>query len=82
MKILYKYIVIKYSRIILIYIYKMLNIFDIAKNNNYFNVKEPTALKYVIENNKNIPNINKNTKPIITMNDTKQIIIKTNKTNK
>ena len=78
MKILYKYIVIKYSRIILIYIYKMLNIFDIAKNNNYFNVKEPTALKYVIENNKNIPNINKNTKPIITMNDTKQIIVKTN----
>jgi len=78
LKILYKYIVIKYSRIILIYIYKMLNIFDIAKNNNYFNVKEPTALKYVIENNKNIPNINKNTKPIITMNDTKQIIVKTN----
>ena len=60
----------------------MLNIFDIAKNNNYFNVKQPTVLKYVIEGNKNIPNINKNTKPIITMNDTKQIIVKTNKTNK
>ena len=60
----------------------MLNIFDIGKNNNYFNFKEPTVLKYVIEGNKNIPNINKNTKPIITMNDTKQIIIKTNKTNK
>jgi hypothetical protein len=56
----------------------MLNIFDIAKNNNYFNVKAPTALKYIIEGNKNIPNINKNTKPIITMNDTKQIIVKNN----
>ena len=56
----------------------MLNIFDIAKNNNYFNVKQPTVLKYIIEGNKNIPNINKNTKPIITMNDTKQIIVKTN----
>ena len=35
----------------------MLNIFDIAKNNNYFNFKEPTVLKYVIEGNKNTPNI-------------------------
>ena len=79
MKILYRYIVIKYSRIIDIYIYKMLNIFDIGKKNNNFNFKEPTVLKYVIEGNKNIPNINKNTKPIITMNDTKQVIVKTNK---
>jgi len=57
----------------------MLNIFDIANNNNYFNFKPPTVLKYVIEGNKNIPNINKNTKPIITTNDTRQNIVKTNK---
>ena len=57
----------------------MLNIFDIVNNVTLF--KQPTALKYLIEGdkNKNLPNIKTNIKPIITMHDTKQITVKTNK---
>ena len=57
----------------------MLHKFDIANNVTRF--KQPTALKYLIEGdkNKNLPNVKPNVKPIITMHDTKQIIVKTNK---
>jgi hypothetical protein len=58
----------------------MLHKFDIANNVSQF--KQPTVLKYLIEgkgkckcDTKNLPNI----KPIITMHDTKQITVKTNK---
>ena len=56
----------------------MLHKFDIANNVTQF--KQPTVLKYLIEGDKkNLPNVKTNIKPIITMHDTKQIIVKTNK---
>ena len=50
----------------------MLNIFDIAINASRIK-EQPTALKYLIEGNKTSPNIKTNSKPIITMNDTKKM---------
>jgi hypothetical protein len=50
----------------------MLNIFDIAINASRIQ-EQPTALKYLIEGNKKSPNIKTNSKPIITMNDTKKM---------
>ena len=41
--------------------------------------EQPTALKYLIEGDKNLATIKKNIKPIITMNDTKEIKVKTKK---
>ena len=56
----------------------MLHKFDIANNVTQF--KQPTVLKYLIEGDKkNLQNVKTNIKPIITMHDTKQIIVKTNK---
>jgi hypothetical protein len=56
----------------------MLHKFDIVNNVTRF--KQPTALKYLIEGDKkNLPNVKTNIKPIITMHDTKHIIVKTNK---
>ena len=57
----------------------MLNIFDIANNVSQF--KEPTVLKYLIKDDKKqtLPNILKNTKPIITMHDTKKNTLQTTK---
>jgi len=56
----------------------MLHKFDIANNVSQF--KQPTVLKYLIEGNgkckcdtKNFPNVIKNSKPIITMHDTKKM---------
>ena len=51
----------------------MLHKFDIANNVSLF--KQPTALKYLIEgkgNIKTIPNVIKNSKPILTMHDTRK----------
>jgi hypothetical protein len=57
----------------------MLNIFDIANNVSQF--KEPTVLKYLIKGDKKqtLSNIQKNTKPIITMHDTKKNTSQTTK---
>jgi hypothetical protein len=52
----------------------MLHKFDIANNVSQF--KQPTVLKYLIEgkcDTKNIPNVIKNSKPVITMNDTRKM---------
>ena len=54
----------------------MLHKFDIANNVSQF--KQPTVLKYLIEGNgngdiKNILNVKTNSKPIITMNDTRKM---------
>ena len=46
----------------------MLNIFEIPKHVSQY--KEPTVLKYLIEGDKNVSNIKKHIKPIITMHDT------------
>ena len=59
----------------------MLHLLDIAINASRIQ-EQPKVLKYLIEGNKNVPNIKINSKPIITMNDTKQIIVKTNNTKK
>ena len=52
----------------------MLHKFDIANNVSLF--KQPTALKYLIEgkgDTKNVPTVIKNSKPILTMNDTRKM---------
>ena len=59
----------------------MLNLLDIANNASRLQ-EQPKVLKYLIEGNKKLPSIKTNTKPIITMHDTKQIIVKTNNTKK
>ncbi len=59
----------------------MLHLLDIAINASRIQ-EQPKVLKYLIEGNKNVPTIKTNMKPIITMNDTKQIIVKTNNTKK
>jgi len=59
----------------------MLHLLDIPINASRIQ-EQPKVLKYLIEGNKNMPNIKTNMKPIITMNDTKQIIVKTNNTKK
>ncbi len=59
----------------------MLHLLDIAINARRIN-EQPKALKYLIEGNKNSPTIKQNIKPIITMNDTKQIKVKTNNNTK
>jgi len=56
----------------------MLNLFDIAINASRIH-EQPKVLKYLIEGDKKCPTIKKNIKPIITMNDTKQITVKKNK---
>ena len=58
----------------------MLFILDIALNASRIN-EQPKALKYLIEGDKNLPlpTIKKNIKPIITMNDTKEMKVKTKK---
>ena len=50
----------------------MLNLFDIALNASRIQ-EQPKALKYLIEGDKKLPNIKTNTKPIITMNDTRKM---------
>ena len=50
----------------------MLNIFDIAINASRIQ-EQPTGLKHLIEGNKTSPNIKTNSKPIITMNDTRKM---------
>ena len=61
----------------------MLNLLDISINASRIQ-EQPTVLKYLIEGDKKNtnPTIKRNTNPIITMNDTKQIIVKTNNTKK
>ena len=59
----------------------MLNLLDIAMNASRIQ-EHPKVLKYLIEGDKKLPNVKTNTKPIITMHDTKQIIVKTNNTKK
>ena len=59
----------------------MLNLFDVAINASRIQ-EQPKVLKYLIEGDKKLPNIKTNIKPIITMHDTKQIIVKTNNTKK
>jgi hypothetical protein len=59
----------------------MLHLLDIAINASRIQ-EQPKVLKYLIEGNKNIPTNKPNSKSIITMNDTKQIIVKTNNTKK
>jgi hypothetical protein len=56
----------------------MLFILDIALNASRIN-EHPKGLKYLIEGDKNLSTIKKNIKPIITMNDTKVMKVKTNK---
>lgn len=58
----------------------MLNLLDIANNASRIQ-EQPKVLKYLIEGDKNLSMMKtkSNTKPIITMNDTKQIIVKRNK---
>ena len=58
----------------------MLFLLDIAINVKRIK-EQPTGLKYLIEGDKNLPlpTIKKNIKPIITMNDTKEMKIKTKK---
>ena len=56
----------------------MLFLLDIALNASRIN-EQPKALKYLIEGDKSLPTIKKNIKPIITMNDTKEIKVKTKK---
>ena len=57
----------------------MLHKFDIANDVTQF--KQPTALKYLIEGDKNktLPNVKPNVKPLITMHDTKKTFEKTKK---
>jgi len=57
----------------------MLHKFDISNNVTRF--KQPTALKYLIEGDKNktLPNVKPNVKPLITMHDTKKTFEKTKK---
>ena len=50
----------------------MLNIFDIAINASRIQ-EQPKVLKYLIEGDKKLPNIKTNSKPIITMNDTRKM---------
>ena len=57
---------------------KMLNLLDISINASRIQ-EQPTVLKYLIEGDKKNTNTKTNTKPIITMHDTKQMIVKTNK---
>ena len=59
----------------------MLNLLDISINASRIQ-EQPKVLKYLIEGDKKLPNIKSNTKPIITMHDTKQITVKTNNTKK
>ena len=56
----------------------MLNLLDIANNASRIQ-EQPKVLKYLIEGDKKLPTIKPNTTPIITMHDTKQITVKTNK---
>ena len=56
----------------------MLNLLDIANNASRIQ-EQPKVLKYLIEGDKNLSMMKTNTKPIITMHDTKQIIVKRNK---
>lgn len=49
----------------------MLYLLDISSNVS--RIKEPTVLKYLIEGNKTLPNTKTIIKPIITMNDTRNI---------
>jgi hypothetical protein len=57
----------------------MLHKFDISNNVTRF--KQPTALKYLIEGDKNktLPNVKSNIKPLIIMHDTKKVFEKTKK---
>ena len=59
----------------------MLNLLDISINASRIQ-EQPKVLKYLIEGNKNVSNIKTNMKPVMTMNDTKQITVKTNNTKK
>ena len=59
----------------------MLNLLDISINASRIQ-EQPKVLKYLIEGNKNVPNIKTNIKHVMTMNDTKQITVKTNNTKK
>jgi hypothetical protein len=56
----------------------MLNLLYVSNNSSRIQ-EQPKVLKYLIEGDKNLPNIKSNIKPIITMNDTRKIKEKTNK---
>jgi hypothetical protein len=56
----------------------MLNLFDVAINASRIQ-EQPKVLKYLIEGNKTSPNIKTNSKPIITMNDTRKMKEKNSK---
>lgn len=56
----------------------MLNLLDIAINASRIQ-EQPKVLKYLIEGDKTLSTIKTNTKPIITMNDTRKIKENTNK---